>query len=137
MSNQPTITLYHVQEDSDLKKHKAIAQGNSITLRTINISEEPLTPRQLFQIAEQFEGGLEGLINKESEQYKEELKDHDYSDKELLNVLVKKPQMLKLPIVEYGNKAHLCEKARDILKYSSATPKINAYSHDENVTHSK
>lgn len=136
MSKKPTITLYHVQKEDDLKKHKAIAVGNSIALQTINIAEEPLTPRRLYQLSNQFDGGLRGLLNEESERFQKKLEGHDYSDQELLKILVKKPQMLKLPILELENKTHICTKARDILKFSSSSANINAYNHDENVSRS-
>lgn len=133
MSSQPTVTLYHVQNDSDLKMHRAIAKGNDIALQTIDISEEPLTPRQLFQISNRYEGGLNGLMDKGSKAYQAELKGHDFSNQELLEILVKKPELLKLPIIVHQKETYICNKPRDILKFSSVNPKIDSYDHTTNI----
>ena len=133
MSHKTAIKLFHIQSQSDFKMHRAVAKGNEISLQTINLVEEPLTPRQLFQLSTNFEGGLKGLVDTSSEAYKNELKSRNYSDQELLEILVKNPKLLKLPIIAYQKETHICNKARDILKFSSLSPNINSHDHSTSV----
>jgi len=133
MSNLPALTIYYSHDEPDLKQHKAIAEGNEIKVITKNIQEEKLTSRQLFLLSTNYKEGLMGLIDKNSKNYKENLENVELDQDDLLSFLVSNPKTLKQPIVEYQNEVNICKNPRDILKFSSITPKINGYDHAKNL----
>jgi len=133
MSNLSALTIYYSHDEPDLKQHKAIAEGNEIKVITKNIQEEKLTSRQLFLLSTNYKEGLMGLIDKNSKNYKENLENVELDQDDLLSFLVSNPKTLKQPIVEYQNEVKICTNPRDILKFSSITPKINGYNHAKNL----
>jgi arsenate reductase len=84
----------------------------------INYLETAPSAIELAQIIELLKIKPIELVRKNEALWKENFKNKDFSDKELLNILAKHPKLIERPIVVNGNKATIGrppERVMDII----------------------
>lgn len=79
-----------------LKDHK---------IKELDLYHDQLTERQLKQIADKMKIETEDLLDKKSDDYKNQVKGKSLDDEDILTVLKENPDMLRTPIALTENKA--------------------------------
>lgn len=59
------------------------------------------------------------LLNKAHPFYRQHLKGREFSQDDILNIIIRNPEILRAPIAIRGNKAVFCDQATDILRLGS------------------
>lgn len=108
------LIIYKPKEKKDTNTY-VLAKQLSEHIREIDVFKDKITPTQLKEVLDKLGVGVEELIEKDSDSFRQ-----DYHDKELdeigwLNVLVQNPDLLKTPIVFLGKKGVIIQTPSNVL----------------------
>ncbi len=85
------------------------------SVRIIKYLETPLKVEELRGIIEKLAITPDELVRKQEKLWKEEFKEKNLTDEELIQVMVENPILMERPIVLNGNKAVLCRPPENVL----------------------
>lgn len=117
--NKETVTIIYKGNSRSDKEGFGYAQSLKPHVHDIDVTKEPLTSTQLMEIATSLGVDVEELVDKESDIYKEEYNGMSFDANNWLNILSQKPALLKTPIIFDGEKGHIFESGRDVIKYGT------------------
>lgn len=124
IDHPPTITILHNGEERKVKQAAALASGNEMAVKDINLNKEALSETQLDLFLKNFEGDLSDLIKKE---FHSNLTKK--SEREILTLLGNNSQMLNTPLATCNGKTINMSSPRSILTFSKSDKSINPYNH--------
>lgn len=124
IDHPPTITILHNGEERKIKQAAALALGNGMAVKDINLDKEALSETQLDLFLKNFEGELSDLIKKEfhSDITKK-------SEREILTLLGNNSDMFNTPLAACNGKTISLSSPRSILTFSKSKKSINPYNH--------
>lgn len=102
------LTVYEKPTCTTCRKlaKKLIEKG--IDFEKVNYYIEPFTQKQLKSLLKKMEMKPSELIRKKGDAYKKlDMKNNSYSEDQLLDFMIKEPDLVERPIVERGAKAVL------------------------------
>ena len=110
------ITIFHNPRCSKSREGLQVLQesGKEYQVREylkVNFSEEELT-----QLLQKLQLSPKELVRTNEKIWKEEFKNKDFTDSELIKILVAHPKLIQRPIVSNGKKAVLARPASEISK---------------------
>lgn len=112
------ITVYEKPTCTTCKKLVKKLEENGIDFNKINYYIEPFTKSRLEQLLKKAKVKPSEALRKRAKEYKEfDYKNKKYTEKQILDHLIKYPDLLERPIVEKGTKAVLArpiEKVDDL-----------------------
>lgn len=102
--NQPKqkimITVYHNARCKKSREGLELVKNSGEDYQVREYLKEPLSEKELSQILDKLSYYPMQLIRTNEKIWKEEYKNKDLSDKELITVMVKNPKLIERPIVE-------------------------------------
>lgn len=102
--NKELILIYNASKQRD-KEVLGYAQSiESHKLNEQDISSNNLTERQIADMAIAMDVSINDLLDKNDEKYMSEVKPGQFSDEELLKLMVANPELLKTPIARMNDK---------------------------------
>ena len=102
------ITVYEKPTCTTCRKVSKILIEKGIDFEKINYYIEPFSKSKLKSLLKKMNIKPEELLRKNEKAYKEiDIKNKKYSDEEILNLMIKNPDLVQRPIVEMGDKAVL------------------------------
>lgn len=110
------ILIYNSNKQRD---KEAMGYAKSLENHKLNerdISKSNLTERQWAEIAEEMDVSIRKLVDNNSEKYLTELKDGDYSDEELLKLMVQNPEIIQTPIALLKDRAFFVKSQYSFVK---------------------
>nr|WKN38914.1 ArsC/Spx/MgsR family protein [Tunicatimonas sp. TK19036] len=109
------VIIYNFEERGN---REAVAYAKQIAqhVNEIDISKNPLTERQLAELLDRLGVGIEDIIDRRSDLYKEKYQDVDMEEADWLGVIKHNPELMRTPIGILGDKAVICESPGDMLK---------------------
>lgn len=98
------------------KKTRALAPSLCGVVHEIDVRSKWVTPFRWKEIINLLHvAGVKDLINPAHPDYRQVLGEHDFSERDLLEILYQNPQLVKGPIGVFENHAVLCEDPAHIL----------------------
>lgn len=110
------ITIYHNARCKKSREGLELLKNSGKEYEVREYLKEPLSETELEKLLEKMSISPIQLVRKNEKIWKEEYKDKDLSDKELIAVMVKHPKLIERPIVENEREAVVGRPASDIEK---------------------
>jgi len=118
-STMTKITVYQKPTCTTCRQVYAALKESGIDFDTVNYYVEPISKAKLKELLKKMKIPASELLRKKEEIYKSlKLADKKLSEDEIVDLLVKYPDLIQRPIVEKGAQAILArpaEKLKDIL----------------------
>ncbi|MDT0647750.1 arsenate reductase (glutaredoxin) [Zunongwangia sp. F260] len=108
------ITIYHNTRCKKSREGLEIVKESGKDYRIREYLKVPLTEEELSALIEKMNISPIQLVRKNEKLWKENYKEKDLSDKELISVMVKHPKLIERPVVENDRKAVIGRPASDI-----------------------
>ncbi|NUM63392.1 MAG: arsenate reductase family protein [Ignavibacteriaceae bacterium] len=109
------ITVYEKPTCTTCRKVSKILSDNGVDFEKVNYYVEPFSKSQLQSLLKKMKMKPSELLRTKEEVYKNlKLKEKNYFEDEILDLMIKHPDLVQRPIVEKGNKAILARPAEKI-----------------------
>ncbi|HKJ47673.1 MAG TPA: arsenate reductase (glutaredoxin) [Christiangramia sp.] len=110
------LRIYHNTRCKKSREGLEILENSGKDFEIKEYLKEPMSEIELEKLIKKLEITPIQLVRKNEKIWKEEYKDKDLSDKELITVMVKNPKLIERPIVETNDKAVIGRPPSDIEK---------------------
>ncbi len=110
------LTIYHNARCRKSREGLQILENSGKDFQIREYLKEPLDEKELKELVEKLDITAIQLVRKNEKIWKENYKDKDLSDSELIMVMVKNPKLIERPIVEDEKKAVVGRPPSDIEK---------------------
>ncbi|MGB8373790.1 MAG: arsenate reductase (glutaredoxin) [Salegentibacter sp.] len=110
------ITIYHNTRCKKSREGLELLEKSGKEFQVREYLKEPLSEEELERLLDKMSLSPIQLVRKNEKIWKEEYRDKDLSDKELIHVMVKNPKLIERPIVENEREAVIGRPASDIEK---------------------
>ncbi len=110
------ITIYHNTRCKKSREGLELLEKSGKEFQVREYLKEPLSEEELERLLDKMSLSPIQLVRKNEKIWKEEYRDKDLSDKELIHVMVKHPKLIERPIVENEREAVVGRPASDIEK---------------------
>jgi arsenate reductase len=115
--NKEKIKIYIKPTCTTCRKALKVLKERGIAFEAINYYEKPLTKEKLKQLLKKLDVSPEEILRKNEGVYKKlSLSKKDLSNSEILDLILKYPDLIQRPVVERGNKAVLARPVEKIEK---------------------
>ena len=109
------ITVYEKPTCTTCRKVAKALEENGVDFNKVNYFIEPFTKTKLKSLLKKMGMKPSELLRTKEKEYKElDLKNRNYSEEEILNLMIENPNLVQRPIVEKGDKAILARPAERI-----------------------
>ena len=103
-----TVTVYEKPTCTKCREMDKLLRERGIPFEKINYYIEPLTKKKLTELIRKMNIKPRDLLRKSEPIYKElGLANNEFSDSELIGLMIEHPDLLQRPIVERGDRAVL------------------------------
>lgn len=110
------ITIYHNARCKKSREGLELLKNSGKEFKVREYLKEPLSEEELERLLDKMSLSPIQVVRKNEKIWKEEYKDKDLSDKELIHVMAKHPKLIERPIVENEREAVIGRPASDIEK---------------------
>jgi arsenate reductase len=114
----PAITVYEKPTCTTCRKVSKILNENGVDFDKVNYYIKPFTKTKLKSLLKKMGMKPSELLRKNERAYKElNIKNKNYTEDQILNLMIKNPDIVQRPIVEKGNKVILArppERIREL-----------------------
>jgi len=96
------MEIKFIYNSNQIKEREALAYAKSMDQHYINevdLEKEALTERHWAQIARELNIDIKELIDQNNDYYQDALKDKDFDEQDLLQLIKSHPQIIKTPII--------------------------------------
>lgn len=112
------ITIYHNPLCSKSRECLQMLELQNIQFATVKYLNEPLSKEELKELIKKLDIKPIGLVRQKEAIWKEKFENKKLTPAQIINAMIKYPQLIERPIVVNGDKAIIArpaEKANDIL----------------------
>lgn len=99
------MKYYHNPRCGKSREGLALLKEKGLEPEIVAYLKEPLTPTELEALLEKLDLSASQLIRTTESIWKEEFKDKELSDDELVLAMIEHPKLMQRPILENGDKA--------------------------------
>lgn len=110
------LRIYHNSRCKKSREGLEILKNSDKEFEIKEYLKEPLNEEELEKLINKLDIAPIQLVRKNEKVWKEEYKDKDLSDRELITVMVKHPKLIERPIVEDDKKAVIGRPPSEIEK---------------------
>ncbi len=112
------IKIYIKPTCTTCRKTLKILKEKETEYDSVNYYEVPLSKSRLKALLKKLGMAPRDILRKKEQVYRDlEIANTDYSDAELIDLMVKHPDLIERPIVEMGDNAVLARPAEEIEKF--------------------
>lgn len=108
------LTIYHNPRCGKSREGLQLIENLNLPFTTINYIKEPLTQNELTALIKKLGIAPIDLVRIKEALWKEQYKDKNLTDDEILQALAQNPVLIERPIVVNGNKAVIARPAERI-----------------------
>lgn len=108
------ITIYHNARCKKSREGLDVLKDSGEDFEIREYLKEPVTEQELSQLLEKLGMAPIELVRTEEKLWKQDFKDKDLSDKELIRVMAENPKLIQRPIVVRNNQAVIGRPAENI-----------------------
>lgn len=116
----PRITVYEKPTCTTCRKVANILIENGVDFEKVNYYIEPFSRSQLQSLLRKMKMKPSELLRKNEQAFKDlKIKEKNFSEDQILDLMIKHPDLVQRPIVEMGNKVILArppEKIRELFQ---------------------
>jgi len=109
------IKIYHNPRCSKSREALNILENETTDFKVIKYLDEELNAKELAEIIKLLRIKPIELVRKNESLWKDNFKNSTFTDKELIDVMIKNPKLIERPIVINGNKAVVGRPPKKIL----------------------
>ena len=109
------MKYYHNPRCGKSREGLALLHENGHEPEIVEYLKEPLTPNELKDLLHKLGISADALIRKNEKVWKEEFKDKELSDEELILAMIEYPKLMQRPILENGDRAAIGRPTEDLL----------------------
>jgi arsenate reductase len=109
------IKIYHNPRCSKSREALNILENETTDFKVIKYLDEELNAKELAEIIKLLRIKPIELVRKNESLWKDSFKNSTFTDKELIDVMIKNPKLIERPIVINGNKAVVGRPPKKIL----------------------
>ncbi|NVJ88894.1 MAG: arsenate reductase (glutaredoxin) [Flavobacteriaceae bacterium] len=110
------IKIYHNPRCRKSREGLLILENSGKKFDVIKYLDNPLTFQELSEIIELLKISPVQLVRKNEKIWKENYKNKDLNDKEIIQAMVNNPKLIERPVVVYNSKAVIGRPPENILK---------------------
>ncbi len=111
------ITVYEKPTCTTCRKIAKQLMENGVDFEKVNYYIDPFSKTKLLSLLKKMKMKPSELLRKNEKVYKDlKIKEKNYSEEQILDLLIKHPDLVQRPIVEKGEKAILARPPENILK---------------------
>lgn len=99
------MEIYHNSRCSKSRETLNILESENVDFKIIKYLDEELSAKELSKIIKLLNIKPIELVRKNESLWKDNFKNSTFTDKELIDIMVKNPKLIERPIVINGNKA--------------------------------
>ena len=111
------ITVYQKPTCTTCKQVCSVLQEKKVDFKAVNYYLEPIPKSKLQDLLKKMQMKPSELLRKKEPAYKElKIQQKNLSESEILDLMLKHPDLIQRPIVEKGSKAILARPAERILE---------------------
>ncbi len=111
------ITVYEKPTCTTCRKVAKLLIENGVDFEKVNYYVEPFAKTKLQSLLKKMNMKPSEILRKNEKVYKDlKLKERDYNEKQILDLMIKHHDLVQRPIIEKGNKAILARPAERILE---------------------
>jgi arsenate reductase (glutaredoxin) len=109
------IKIYHNPRFSKSREALNILENETTDFKVIKYLDEELNAKELAEIIKLLRIKPIELVRKNESLWKDNFKNSTFTDRELIDVMIKNPKLIERPIVINGNKAVVGRPPKKIL----------------------
>jgi arsenate reductase len=109
------IKIYHNPRCSKSREALNILENETTDFKVIKYLDEELNAKELAEIIKLLRIKPIELVRKNESLWKDNFKNSTFTDRELIDVMIKNPKLIERPIVINGNKAVVGRPPKKIL----------------------
>lgn len=109
------IKIYHNPRCSKSREALNILENKTTDFKVIKYLDEELNAKELAEIIKLLRIKPIELVRKNESLWKDNFKNSTFTDRELIDVMIKNPKLIERPIVINGNKAVVGRPPKKIL----------------------
>jgi len=111
----PKITVYEKPTCTTCRKVAKALTENGVDFEKVNYYVEPFSKTKLQSLLKKMKMKPSEILRKNEKAYKElKFKEKNYTEKQILDLMIKHPDLVQRPIVEIGAKAILARPPEKI-----------------------
>lgn len=100
------IIIYHKQTCTKSRQGLKYLESKGVEFEVVKYHETPLSKSKLKSLLKKMNMKPAELLRKKEKVYKEiDFKNNDYTDDQIIEFMIKEPNLMERPIIEKGNKA--------------------------------
>jgi arsenate reductase len=126
VADNELIIIYNASLLQDRRALTYLKAQKDYTIRELDIAREMLTERQVSEVAIRMEVKIEGLLDKEHELFKKEVKGHELDAEGILTLIKNNPEILKTPIAVYQDRAEFISSSYEPIQHETDVRGIEA-----------
>ena len=112
-----SLTVYEKPTCTTCRKVLKILVEKGIDFEKVNYYIDPFSKNKLKSLLKKMEMKPSELLRKNEKAYKDlDMKNKNYKEDEILNLMIKNPDLVQRPILELGEKAVLARPVENIYK---------------------
>lgn len=112
-----SLTVYEKPTCTTCRKVLKILIEKGIEFEKVNYYIDPFSKNKLKSLLKKMEMKPSELLRKNEKVYKDlDIKNKNYKEDEILNLMIKNPDLVQRPILELGEKAVLARPVENIYK---------------------
>ena len=109
------VTIYHKTTCTKSRQGLKYLQDMGIEFEIVKYHETPLTKNKLKTLLKKMNMKPSELLRKKEKAYKElDFKNKNYTNDQIIEFMIKEPNLMERPIIEKGNKAVLARPTEKI-----------------------
>lgn len=110
------MKLYHNPRCQKSRETLALLEEKGLAFEIVLYMTEPLLPNDIEQLLAKLDIDAIDLIRTSEKIWKEELKDLELHEDELILMMIEHPQLMQRPILENGEKAAIGRPPKKVLE---------------------
>lgn len=110
------ITIYHNPRCTKSREGVCLLEEKGLAFETVKYLDETLTKSELISIIEKLNIKPIELVRTKETVWKENFKDKELSDDEVITIMLKNPILIERPIIINGDKAVIGRPTEKILE---------------------
>ena len=110
------IKIYHNPRCTKSRQALQLLEEKGVAYEIVKYMDEPLTPDTLKSVLKKLGMSASELIRRKEQIWKDEFKDKEMEEEELVLTMIEYPKLMERPIVENGDRAVVGRPTEKVLE---------------------
>ena len=110
------VKIYHNPRCTKSRQALQLIEEKGVEYQVVKYMDDALTPQELQGVLKKLGMSASELIRKKEQIWKDEFKDKEMGDEELILAMIEYPKLMERPIVENGDRAVVGRPTEKVLE---------------------